>query len=358
MTTKAICRECANEAAPHPQAARSRGLCPKHYQRARRDGTLASPVPEDPCPQCTTEGGELRAIVTRGLCRKHYLRARTAGTLGPKYAPRGQGGPCQGAPECPYPVKAKGLCNAHYARQYRGGEAGTAVRQPLGPVCLLSPDCDKPSNGRNGYCSGHTAQLRRGQPLTPLRKWVPRKGYCSASSCDPPKPAANLGLCHTHYARQAAGESDWDRPIKVKAKSGDGHLSVDGYRVVQHEGRKRGEHCVFAEQILGRPLLPTEEVHHRNGNRSDNYTEGPFVMDERGRLRSGNLEVWSTAQPKGQEIGPKMDWAVDMLVTYGQFDMDKLRRVFAVYGDNSERDRYADHQGAVLSEALALPGGV
>lgn len=72
------------------------------------------------------------------------------------------------------------------------------------------------------------------------------------------------------------------------------------------------EHRLVMQDYLGRVLLPTETVHHKNGIKTDN--------------RLDNLELWVTYQPSGQRVSDLIKHAQWVFETYGN-DPDKYAQV-------------------------------
>lgn len=112
-------------------------------------------------------------------------------------------------------------------------------------------------------------------------------------------------MCNSHRRwLESHGSLDGYETRVTRSKTREsGTITEDGYVRVRIDGKRVKEHRYIMEQMLGRPLLPHENVHHINGVKNDNRPE--------------NLELWSSSQPPGQRVVDKLAWAYEIIKLYG-----------------------------------------
>lgn len=84
--------------------------------------------------------------------------------------------------------------------------------------------------------------------------------------------------------------------------SKNGYVRLTGIDHPNAHNRQIYEHTFVMSNFIGRPLVPGESVHHKNGDKHDN--------------RLDNLELWCKQQPAGQRVEDQIDWAISILNRY------------------------------------------
>lgn len=197
----------------------------------------------------------------------------------------------------------------HYKRWLR---TGSAVRGERPDTCSID-GCERNVASR-GWCHAHYQRWRRLGTVAADRPLRGEQAACTVRDCH--RPVQARGLCGTHYQRwRQHGDVQAEHnvggvPRTAPPRTSRGWVS-NGYRYVpvgDDEGhlvdgaRYIAEHRLVMARLLGRPLEPHENVHHRNGHRSDN--------------RPDNLELWTTLQPIGHRVSDRIEDAVRTLALY------------------------------------------
>jgi len=78
-------------------------------------------------------------------------------------------------------------------------------------------------------------------------------------------------------------------------------LHKDGYTLVRVNGKMTTEHRCIVEQYLGHPLDPTLDVHHKNGDKTDNRIENLEVIShaQHAHLHARGRATPNVRRPKG-----------------------------------------------------------
>jgi hypothetical protein len=258
-------------------------------------------------------------------------------------------------PRIPVPLIPCSGCNLKFKASPRQREAHAAGRRVYHTrecqkgdgfvtVTCANPDCrkdvrrrrcDLAESGRafcDGDCRYKASKPRKGRYITcaicPTQIWVIPSLEGKKTTCSTPcrkewarrsKVTRKCDYCGTSYTRSPSTVGRFCKKQcsdDYNTQEGQGYVNDDGYVVKSFKGKPRLLHRINAEIALGRPLRSDEDVHHVDTNRLNNETDGPFVLNHRGNLVSGNLEIWKWSQPRGGEIGPQLSWAIDTLTAY------------------------------------------
>jgi len=153
-----------------------------------------------------------------------------------------------------------------------------------------------------------------------VRDCLPMPKACSIEGCN--KPANSHGMCGMHAQRMRRyGDPHYVTPEhQRRANNRAAQLArVDSVKPDTYRKRHgRHEHRVIAEQMIGRPLMPGEIVHHIDGDKQNNDPSNLQVMTQGDHLREHLAPNAGPIEWQGKSLYPK-EWAKEFGISVQRF---------------------------------------
>lgn len=260
---------------------------------------------------CKVNGCD-RHVHSNGLCKSHYSSFCKTGKvpkhpIGHQRKKRAQGCKVEG---CDNPYFAKGYCSKHYTRVRQHGDPHFKKKydRPAKPYHKCSIDGCEGQGRTRGLCAAHYQRfLRYGDPLKGGSYRGKKPEMCIVANCKGSVVAR--GYCSKHYAKfkkygDPIYKSDWyqKRDSEIIDTQGYTLVYVGANHPMVSKDARAYKHRLVMSEYIGRPLLENENVHHKNGDKTDNSIE--------------NLELWVVAQPKGQRPSDLLKYAREIIERY------------------------------------------
>ena len=143
---------------------------------------------------------------------------------------------------------------------------------------------------------------------------------CSIDGCD--KPRSSHGMCGMHAQRfRRYGDPYYITPEQQRRSNNRAAQLARFDAVKETTYRKRHgrhEHRVVAEQMLGRPLVRGEIVHHIDGDKHNNDPSNLMVMTQNDHAREHFAPQAKPIEWNGKSMFPR-EWAEELGMSYFNF---------------------------------------